>query len=247
LDHVTFITIAEPLTAAKLRAIRSVGARAFSSLGFTELGRATYGCAKPQADDDGHVCEDLTAVVQHQRAVDRAGTEIDALLFTSMQADARKIFLNMETGDYATVERRSCGCALESLGWTQHLSDIRSFEKLNAEGPPFSGSRLITLVEEILPREFGGDPTDYQMLEEEDEHGFTRLSIVVHPRLGTIDDAAVLACVDRALWSTHGNVGALVWADAGTVKVRRAEPMFTKAGKFQPLHHLGRQRPSGAP
>lgn len=243
LERVTFITIAEPLTPAKLATIRSVGARAFSSLGFTELGRASYGCASPDGVDDGHVCRDATAVIQRRRPVDRLGTEVDALLFTALPTDSRKIFLNMETGDYATIMRRQCGCLLETLGWTEHLTDIRSFEKLNAEGPPFSGSKLIALVEEILPRRFGGDPTDYQLLEEEDQDGFTRLSILVHPRLGPIDEQAVLACATETLWTTHGMISTQVWAEAGTVKVRRAEPMLTKAGKFLPLHHLNTSVP----
>jgi hypothetical protein len=237
LEGVTFVTIAEPLTPAKMAAIRTAGAEAYSSLGFTELGRATYGCARPDGIDDGHVCLDLTAVIERRRAVDRAGTEVDALLFTALGADSRSILLNVETGDYARLTTRRCGCPFETLGWTQHMRDIRSFEKLNAEGPPFSGSKLISLVEEIFPERFGGDGTDYQLLEEEDHEGFTRLSILVHPRLGAIDETKVLACAFEQLWTT-GKIGARVWAEAGTVNVRRAEPMLTKAGKLLPLHHL---------
>ena len=237
LGHVTFITIAEPLTPTKAAAIHSVGARAFSSLGFTEFGRATYGCASPAGVDDGHVCLDAIAVTQRRRGVDRFGTETDALLLTALRSDARKVLLNVESGDYAIKTRRRCGCALDAVGWTEHLGEIRSFEKLNAEGPPFAGSQLICLIEETLPERFGGDPTDYQLLEEEDREGFTRLSVLVHPRLGPIDEQAVLACVDQTLWSTHG-LSARVWAEAGTVKVRRAVPMLTKAGKLMPLHHL---------
>lgn len=238
LEHVTFVTIAEPLTPAKLAAVQAVGARAFSSLGFTEIGRATYGCSTSAAGDDGHLCRDAVAVIQRRRAVDRLGTELDALLFTAVQPDARKTFLNMETGDYANLSTRRCGCPLEALGWREHLTEIRSFEKLNAEGPPFSGAKLIALVEEILPQRFGGDPTDYQLLEEEDHDGFTRLSILVHPRLAGIDEDAVLACATEALWTTHGAVSTQVWTEANTVRVRRAPPMLTKAGKCFPLHHL---------
>ena len=238
LEGVTFVSIAEPLTPAKLTAIQSVGARAFSSLGFTEHGRATYGCGAPNGADDGHVCLDATAVIQRRRPVDRMGTEVDALLFTALQPDSRSILLNVETGDYATLTRRSCGCPLETLGWTEHLTDIRSFEKLNAEGPPFAGSRLISLVEDILPDRFGGDATDYQLLEEEDDEGFTRLNILVHPRLGLIDEQRLLACAIEQLWTTHGVISARIWTEAGTVKVRRAEPMLTEAGKLLPLHHL---------
>jgi hypothetical protein len=237
LGHVTFITIGEPLTPAKLAAIRAIGANAFSSLGFTEFGRATYGCASPASADDAHICKDGVAVIQRRRAVDHLGTEVDALLFTALWPHARKILLNMETGDYATMVSRRCGCPLEALGWTDHLEEVRSFEKLNAVGRLFCGSRLYSLVEEVLPSRFGGESMDYQLVEEEDEQGFTRLSVVVHPRLGSIDEKAVLGCVEETL---HGMdaTQATVWQEAGTVRVRRASPMLTKTGKFMPLHHL---------
>jgi hypothetical protein len=235
LSHVTFITIAEPLTPAKLAAIQAVGARAFSSLGFTEFGRATYGCPAVPGGDDGHLCLDEVAVIQRRRPVDHFGTEVDALLFTALSADARQVLLNTETGDYAAITARACGCPLESVGWTRQLSGIRSFEKLNAEGHLFFGSQLITLVEEILPARFGGDPTDFQLVEEEDGTGFTRLSVLVHPRLGVVDDAAVLACVRETLAALHPT-NARVWAETGTLRLRRDAPRFTRLGKLMTLH-----------
>ena len=237
LPGVTFITIGEPLTPAKLTAIQSAGARAFSSLGFTEFGRATYGCPSPIVPDETHICRDAVAVIQRKRVVDRLGSEVDALLFTSLLPNARRILLNMETGDYARMTTRSCGCPLEVLGWTDHLQDIRSFEKLNAEGRLFFGSQLISLVEQTLPEHFGGDPTDYQLVEQEDEEGLTRLSVHVHPRLAGIDEAGVRQCVETALSET-GPATTVLWRKADTVRVRRAPPIVTKAGKLMPLHHL---------
>jgi hypothetical protein len=235
LPHVTFVTIGEPLTPAKLAAIQAVGARAFSSLGFTEFGRATYGCSAVSDGDDGHLCLDEVAVIHRRRPVDRFGTEVDALLFTALSVDARQVLLNMETGDCATLTARACGCPLEALGWTRHLSGIRSFEKLNAEGHLFFGSQLITLVEEILPARFGGDPTDFQLVEEEDSNGFTRLSVLVHPRLGIVDDAAVLGCVSETLAALHPT-NARVWIETGTLRLRRDAPRFTRSGKLMTLH-----------
>lgn len=241
LDHVTFLTIGEPMTPTKLQSIQASGARAFSSLGFTEFGRATYGCASPASADDTHVCKDAVAVIQRRRPADRLGGEVDALLFTTLRPDARRILLNTETGDYATVTTRRCGCLLETIGWTEHLEGIRSFEKLTAEGRGFLGSQVIALVEEVLPRQFGGDPTDYQLVEQEDGDGFTRLSVLVHPRLGPVDEAAILHSVERALLSMNDRRGVPVWKAAATVRVRRGVPMMTRAGKLMPLHHLGAQ------
>jgi hypothetical protein len=241
LDGATFITIGEPLTPAKLSAIQRVGARAFSSLGFTEFGRASYGCPLAGDSDDTHLCRDAVAVVQRRRPVDRFGGEVQALLFTSLLPDARRVLLNVETGDYAVATARRCGCLLESAGWTEHLEGIHSFEKLNAEGRRFFGSHIISLVEETLPGRFGGGPTDYQMVEQEDEDGFTRLYILVDPGLGALDEREVLACVEETL-STNHLIGSTVWKKAGTIRLRRASPILTQAGKLMPLHHLGQAR-----
>lgn len=247
LRGVTFITLGEPLTPTKLAAIHDAGARAFSSLGFTEFGRATYGCASPIAPDETHLCRDAVAVIQRNRVVDRMGSTKDVLLFTSLLPNARRTLLNMETGDYARLSNRRCGCPLDALGWIDHLQDIRSFEKLNAEGRLFFGSELISLVEQRLPERFGGDPTDYQLVEEEDHSGLTRLSVYVHPRLGPVDEDAVQQCVEAVLGDT-GPAATVVWRQASTVQVRRVAPAITNAGKLMPLHHLGvpAQSPAGA-
>jgi len=237
LDKVTFITVAEPLTLAKATQIARVGGRAYSSLGFTEFGRVSYGCTEARAIDDTHICRDAIAVIQRRRAVDLLGSEVDALLFTSIWPDARRILLNMETGDYARMVSRQCGCPLGRLGWSDHLEEIRSFEKLNAEGRLFFGTRLISLVEEILPQRFGGDPTDYQLVEQEDREGFTRFNIYVHPRLGSIDEGAIRSCVARVLRGQNV-YHSLIWEETETLQVVRQEPLMTKAGKLMPLHHL---------
>ena len=239
LSDVTFSAGSEPLTPAKLAAIRETGARAFSRFSFTEFGTAAYGCATPASSDDMHICLDTVAIVQRERPVDGLGTRVSALLFTSLRPDARRTLLNMESGDYGVIARRRCGCALEALGWTDHLADVRSFEKLNAEGWCFFGSRLITLVEQALPEQFGGDPTDYQLVEHEDAEGFTRLSVLVHPRIGPVNDARVLACVEETLAPTGGWDSVGTYRNLNTLRVERVPPMMTPAGKLMPLHHLG--------
>ena len=249
LANVTFLTTGEPLTPAKLAAIRAVGARAFSRFSFTEFGAAAaYGCASPTSPDDMHVCLDRIAVIQRRRVVDSIGNEVDGLLFTSLRSDGGRILLNMETGDYARMTTRRCGCLLEAVGWTDHLEEVRSFEKLAPEGGTFLGSKLISLIEEILPAQFGGDPTDYQLLEHEDQDSLTRLTILVHPRLGAIDGDAVVGCVERTLETSEATNWMItrIYREAGTVRVRRAAPIMTRAGKVMPLHQLGTDQASGA-
>ena len=88
-----------------------------------------------------------------------------------------------------------------------------------------------------MPARFGGEPTDYQLVEEEDQQGFTRLSALVHPRLGPVDEKAIVECIEETLHAVD-RVQAAVWQESEVVRIRRASPMLTKAGKFMPLHHL---------
>ena len=136
------------------------------------------------------------------------------------------------------MKERRCGCLLEQVGWTWHLEGIRSFEKLNPEGLFFFGSQLVSLIEEVLPARFGGDLTDYQLVEREDKDGFTRLDILVHPRLGEIDENAVLGCVRDAIRMQNRFVD-MIWDQTHVLRVHRSAPMLTGAGKLMPLHHLG--------
>lgn len=239
LTNVTFIAGSEALTPAKAAAIEAAGARVRSIFGFTEFGNAAQGCTAPAKPDEMHVCTDFVAIIPRRRPADQMGTEVDALMFTSLRPEARRVLLNMETGDYGTLTGRRCGCLLEQIGWTTHLEEVRSFEKLNLEGWAFLGTKLITLVEEVLPVRFGGDPTDYQLVEHEAADGQTRLTVIVHPRLGPIDESAVLSSVEEALDVAPGWVSARVYRRLETVQIRRAAPIPTRAGKVMPLHHLG--------
>lgn len=247
LDNVTFITGAEALTGAKAATIGSVGAQARPRFSFQEFGTAGRGCASPVGPDDMHLHTDIVAAVQRRRLADRLGSEVDAFLFTSLQPEARRTLLNVESGDYGRLVNRRCGCLLEQIGWTEHIMEVRSFEKLTLESWAFLGSKLVELVEERLPNRFGGDLTDYQLVEHEDKDGQTRLTLLVHPRLGPIDQPAVLDCVEEALNVSRDWVKARVFRRLETLQIRRAAPMPTRAGKMMSLHHLGPEQTIGAP
>ena len=73
------------------------------------------------------------------------------------------------------------------MGWTTHLREIRSHEKLTAGGMTFLDTDLIRVLEEVLPARFGGAPTDYQLVEEEAAEGQPRVRLLVHPRIGAVD------------------------------------------------------------
>ena len=111
----------------------------------------------------------------------------------------------------------SCSCEFGALGFESHLSGIRSFEKLTGEGVSFVNTDFVQLVEEVLPQRFGGESTDYQLVEVENASGITRLKLVISPRVGAIDESAAVDDLHRRAtalerWTALGAVRA---ADVG--------------------------------
>lgn len=212
----------------------------------TEAGNIGIGCARPAAGVDIHLYKDLHALIQAPRQV-AGGAAVPAFYFTTLFPGAPKILLNAEIGDYGVIESRACGCPLEGYGFTDHVREIRSFGLLTSEGTAVLASEVARVLEEVLPAHFGGSPLDYQMIEEEDAEGFTRLNLLVHPRLHIADEAEVVRTVYRHLTRLHRTR----WTEAGTIRVKRAVPVTTARGKFVSVHlarHVGhRGRPSEAP
>jgi hypothetical protein len=97
---------------------------------------------------------------------------------------------------------------------------------------------LFELFEKVLPGEFGGDAGDYQLAEEEDGNGTTRLTLIVHPRVGKLDEARIVARLRAALSAgSRGNhFMTWMWQDAGTFRVKREAPYVSTRGKILPLH-----------
>lgn len=235
-----FIIGGEPLTEAKLGEIESVGARACIVYGISEAGFVGCGCFNRNSADDIHLFQDSFALIQRKRKVTHADVSVDAFLLTSLLPSTPKVLFNMETGDCGVVTDRSCGCPLDELGFNRHLQNIRGFDKLTSEGMSFFGSDLVRIIEEILPGMFGGTSTDYQMVEEEDEQGHTRLYLIVNPDLGPLDEEGLIQAVLAEL-SRGGDTQRMmsqVWNQAKTLRVKRERPITTGSGKLLPLHIL---------
>lgn len=233
LDGARFFVSGEPITDTKLREIRSSGAEGVPYYAFVEGGITAYGCANPSAPDDMHLLSDRMAVVTHQKVLPSEET-VDSLLFTALLPEAPKILLNVETGDHAAIGPRQCGCGFEAYGYPDHMSGIKSFEKFTSEGMTFMAADLMHVAEEILPAEYGGSSSDYQFTEESQEDGMTFVSLAVSPRLGPIPESELVETVVEALGKTKGSdrMMATMWSQAGTIRVRRAEPIPTKRGKI---------------
>jgi hypothetical protein len=224
----------EPITEARLSAIRRAGAWGLPRYGSMECGPVGYGCLAPTGADDVHLLRDMNAVIQPPDDASSDMLPPDALLVTSLHPRAPFTLLNVSMGDQAMMERRSCGCELEGLGYGVHLREIRSFEKLTGEGITLLGTDVIAVLEEVLPARFGGAPGDYQLVEEERDDGRPRLRLLVHPGVGEVDEAAVADVFLGAIGSGSEGQRMMekVWRDAGLLHVERRAPEPTGAGKL---------------
>jgi hypothetical protein len=238
LGHTSFITVGEPVTAARRASIEASGARVIPRYGFTEGGVIGYGCLDPGEADDLHLFRNALALIRMGRPVPDTADVVPAYLFTGLLAGSPKVLLNTEIGDFGEITSRRCGCPFQAAGLTTHLSGVRSFEKLTGEGVTFVGSDLVRILEETLPARFGGEVTDYQLVEEDSPGGLRTLSLVVDPRLGAIDEAAaVRALLDGLAKGGDRQRGwSRLWAQAGTIRVRREPPVATRRGKILQFH-----------
>ena len=210
----------EPTTAARRAAIEAAGAVVLPRMGTTETDIVSYACAQPLAPDDMHFFEDRLAVIQPGKEAARDGLPPLALLFTTLLPTAPILMLNVSLGDQAVLERRSCGCGMESEGWTLHIHHVRSFEKLVAGGVSLLDSDVDRVLEEVLPSRFGGRPTDYQLVERLDgENGRPEVRLLVHPALGPIADSAVIDAFLDAIGDGSGGerMMALQWRGGGVL------------------------------
>jgi len=238
LRGVTFVASGEPLTEGKRRVIEEAGAATTLLWGYTPGTRVSYGCADARHTDEMHVNEHLLAVVEHPTLTPVADPSIRPLLFTALDRGTPRLQLNVANGDFAVLERRECGCALGRVGLSLHVHRVRSYEKLTSEGMCYASADLFELLESALPGEFGGGPGDYQLVEEEVAGGQTKLTLLVRPEIGPLDERAVLDRLRRGL--EHGDrrqrFMAQTWAQAGTLRLVRDAPRSSDRGKVLPLH-----------
>ncbi len=241
LDGLEVITGGEPVTATRLAVMRRAGIRVFPRYAVIEAGLLGEGCLMPEGPDDVHIVSDLVALVQPDAARPHPVLPRGALLVSALRATAPFVLLNASLGDTAILDPRPCGCGLATLGWTARLRTIRSFEKLTAKGMTFLDVDVAQVLEETLPARFGGHPGDYQLVEDEAADGRARLRLLVHPRVGPIDPAAVTDAFLSALGPAGGTAGimAQVWRDAGLLTIERRAPATTISGKVLHLHRNG--------
>jgi hypothetical protein len=238
-----FLVTGEPLTPQKRKEIETTGAKVIPIYGISEAGVIAAGCNQDYPESDHcHSLMDTIAITNYKRAVPQCDAEVDALLFTSLLYDTPKILLNVEMGDYGVIDTKPCNCDFGKLGFDKHISKIRSFEKLTGEGVTFVDTDFIRIIEEVLPRRFGGESTDYQLIEEEDSRGLTHLNLLVSPNVGNVNEKDVvdvfvneLKTAEDKLWAQSGSE---MWKQAGMIQIKRNYPIPTKRAKILPFHIL---------
>jgi hypothetical protein len=239
LDGLCVVAGSEPLTDGKHADVVASGARIGSHYIATEVGSIASACGDPAAADDVHLLEDSFALLLHRREWPLIG-ETDAFMLTTLLPVSPKILLNVELDDLGVVTRRRCGCAYGEMGFDTHLHEIRSFTKMSGEGNTLWRSNCVHVIEEILPKEFGGHSIDYQLLEAEDDGNLTRMFLVVNPALGPIDEARVLARFKEAVWGIgpQGVRVPHVLRQDDSIRLVRRAPVPTARGKLLPFQTL---------
>lgn len=237
--------VGESLTRSKRQAVAASGARPIPDYSITEAGLIAVGCAEDTEEDRMHLLTDLHACITRRRVINGSEETVDSFHLTSLSPHAPKILLNVEMGDSGRVEPAQCGCPMHQAGLATTLRDVRSFEKLTSEGMTLPGADFVEVVEDVFPALFGGSPLDYQIVEEEDSRGMTRLSVMVSPRLGSVEPQRVIeAFLDELRRRRPKSNMVEIWRQAGTLRVLREPPRLTRGGKLLPFYALGSGRGS---
>jgi hypothetical protein len=225
----------EPLTVTRAAIFRAAGCEVACHYAMGEQGLLGIGCASPNAVDDVHMLLDKVAVIQREISL-APDFSVLGNLYTTLIRTPPKLMLNVESDDYGSLEHRACSCKLGEIGYSLHFHTIQSYEKLTSEGMNFLGSDLLKLLEDILPNKFGGNLMDYQFLETE-EQGLPKVSLVISPRVGDIDETSVVACViDFLNQCSGGNQYGERWRESNTLRVLRQDPSATGTSKVHALH-----------
>ncbi|MFP4014258.1 MAG: hypothetical protein ACLFVQ_09255 [Chitinispirillaceae bacterium] len=250
-----FLVTGETLTPQKRKEIESCGAVVIPVYGISEAGVIAAGCNKhthctsrKDNSDHCHLYKDTTAIITHKYSVPHYDINVDSFLFSTLLYESPKLLLNVGMGDYGRVYTEPSDCEFGKMGFDTHISGIMSYEKLTGEGVTFVDTDFIHIIEKQLPERFGGQSTDFQLVEEEDEKGFNRMRLLVSPRLGAIDENAIVSSFIEMLkksenspesWAQSGSV---MWDQARVIRIKRDYPVSTPSGKILPFHLLSRSR-----
>ena len=242
LEGITVLLGFEPLTRRRREVIEAAGARVAMTYGFSEGGTLGQQCRQPV--EPGRRSRRPGRVRGHPRqtARPRITSPGAPLLLTSLLPTTPKLLLNACIGDSGVLASRRCGCLFDGLGFTQHLHSIRSTHKITGEGVTFLAADLVHVLEEALPRRFGGGPTDYQLVEQEGAGRAGPVSPAGEPRARS-DGRGVGeggSCSRSSSRRRRPYPFMVEQWKAVDVTVVRAEAVLTARGKFSSFRPLRR-------
>jgi hypothetical protein len=238
LTGVVIYGLSEPSTSAKVAMIEASGAKFLNYYATTETNEIGLACKNPTDPTDVHFMSNHLAMIQRpQQIFDQT---VNAFHFTTLLPISPKTFLNVQLDDYGIVEERDCGCPFYQMGFTTHIRQMSSFRKLTGEGVTLVGSDMVHILEHVLPSKFGGSLLDYQLVEEENAQGFTKLVLYVAPSVSIPDENEVLEVFLDTMKQSAPSVR-LAQAEYRTgdvVSIRREKPIVTSRGKYFPIRTL---------
>jgi len=237
----------EALTPAKRAALEAAGGEVYPFYAIVELGPVGYACSRMKTGNSVHLFEDLVAATSRKRLAPLSQTEVESLLYTTLTPFASRVLINAEMDDSGTIEQINCDCLYGQIGYGRQIRDIASYGKLTGLGMTLAGTDVVPILEEVLPKLFGGSPGDYQLVEEEGA-AQTMITLRVSPRAGLPDADSIRQSFLSELKQCYGGtLTTRVWEHAEGLRVVIADPLRTPAGKVLSLHLLSRSaitRPS---
>lgn len=242
LTGATFMVGGEPSTDAKIKSIEDCGAKHLSQYSFTEAGMIGMPCRKPNVTGDMHFMRNHMELIQCP--IEVFDQIVDSICLTTLLPSSPKMLLNAQTDDFGIIETRDCGCPVHELGLHQHMYNIRSYRKLTGEGVTLVGTDMETILEQVFPSKFGGSLLDYQLVEEEDEQGFTKLLLYVAPHIAIEDEQQLIDTLLDAMKKSEPSVQLAQpeYQQAQTIAIRRRSPMLTPRGKYFSIYTLAMNR-----
>lgn len=238
LTGVVFYGTSEPSTVAKVASIEASGAKYITHYGTSETGVMGLACANPVDTTDVHFMHNKMAIIQRPKEI--FDQTVNAFHLTTLLPSSPKMALNVQSDDFGIIEERDCGCPLHQMGFTKHIRGISSYRKLTGEGVTLVGSDMVHILEHILPAQFGGSLLDYQLVEEENEQGLTKLYLYVDPAVSVQSDdmlsQAFLSAMKESVPSAR--LAQAEYRTGHVVTVKRQKPLQSSRGKYFPIRTL---------
>jgi hypothetical protein len=237
LSGLTFLLGAEPLTPDRRTAIEASGARATPLYGSTEAAWVGGQCRQPQHPDEVHVLLDSYAVIldPHSEPDPDGG---GGLLMTALQPLTNKVLLNTDIGDRGILGQRRCDCLYDRLGCTTTIHTIRSSDKITEYGVNIAVSDVFQVLENDLPRRFGGTAGDYQLVESRNANGLPRYTLRIDPVVPPQENSAIISAflTDLSRRKSYYGYMTAIFQKENLLRVVRAAPVPTPRGKILPFY-----------